>query len=38
MPSCLGDKFARVPNTNEIVGEDECSAPAEVSGSVKDLL
>jgi hypothetical protein len=38
MPSRLGDKSPRVTNTNEIVDEDEQSALAEVSGSLKDLL
>jgi hypothetical protein len=37
-PSCLEDKYPRVTNTNEIVGEDERSALAQVSGSLKDLL
>jgi hypothetical protein len=34
MPSHIGDKSSRVTNTNEIVGEDEQSALAQVSGSV----
>jgi hypothetical protein len=38
MPSHLGDKSPRVTNTNEIVGEDEQGALAQVNGSVKDLL
>jgi hypothetical protein len=38
MPSRLGDKSPRVTNTNEIVGEDEQSSLAQVSGSLKDLL
>jgi hypothetical protein len=38
MPSHLGERSPRVTNTNEIVGEDEQSALAQVSGSLKDLL
>jgi hypothetical protein len=38
MPNCLGDKFLRVTNTNEIVGEDERSALTQVSDLLKDLL
>jgi hypothetical protein len=38
MPSHLGDKSPRVTNVNEIVSEDEWSALAQVSGSLKDLL
>jgi hypothetical protein len=37
-PSHLGDKSPRVTNMNEIVGEDERSALAQVNGSLKDLL
>jgi hypothetical protein len=38
MPSHLGYKSPRVTNMNEIVGEDEWSVLAQVSGSLKDLL
>jgi hypothetical protein len=37
-PSHLGDKSSRVTNTNKIIGEDEWSALAQMSGSLKDLL
>jgi hypothetical protein len=36
--SHLGDKSIRVTNTSEIVDEDERSALAQVSGSLKELL
>jgi hypothetical protein len=38
MPSRLGHVSPRVTNMNEIIGEDERSALAQVSGSLKDLL
>jgi hypothetical protein len=38
MPNCLGDKSPRVTNIDEIVNEDEWSALAQVSDSLKDLL
>jgi hypothetical protein len=38
MHSLLGNKSPRVTNMNEIVNEDERSALAQVSGSLKDLL
>jgi hypothetical protein len=38
MPSCVEDKSSRVTNMNEIIGEDEWSAFAQMSGSLKDLL
>jgi hypothetical protein len=37
-PSHLADKSTRITNTNEIVGEDELSALAQMSASLKDLL
>jgi hypothetical protein len=37
-PRHLGDKSPRVTNMNEIIGEDERSALAQVNGSLKDLL
>jgi hypothetical protein len=37
-PSHLEDKSPRVTNTNGIIVEDERSALAQVSGSLKDLL
>jgi hypothetical protein len=37
-PSRPGDKSSKVTNTNKIVGEDEWSALAQMSGSLKDLL
>jgi hypothetical protein len=37
-PSHLGDKSPKVINTNKIVDEDEQSALAQVSDSLKDLL
>jgi hypothetical protein len=38
MPIHVGDKSPRVINMNEIIGEDERSALAQESGSLKDLL
>jgi hypothetical protein len=38
MPSHLGDKSPRVTNMNAVDGEDERSALAQVSGSLKDFL